>query len=508
VRSVTSLITESSMSNNWAVYDEALQNVADKNHEIVYRFQFKKLEQKDGQQWWNRRDLVTGQDQKFAYKDASKNPRFIFRSSNKLIWADSLDLLTPSEIPSSYDLNLKLVEDRKHELVYRYQFKMLEQGADGLQWWNMRDLMKTNGGDQRIAEKDPTTSYRNRNHLIWADTLLRPTQEELANDDDENPADVPAPASGSTSGGVKRQINRDYSVKQKHAILNEVVFGNHKNLKGIKISPFRRNDHGNNGHFFKSVVAALNSQADGPFIKARAVQDTVKTFVETAVDARRQVLEKTYGLDYMKRLDWDVYDHSDDDDKQSSCSMQCGIDENLDALVYNAFSAAESLSNKVDSSKPTAAVYTEEDDQSQADQANGNAPKKPRYEHKVEKVRGTPQSAVAQLSMQQHSISEMMKSITALISAPVLSAAPFQSPPTPAVPFFDEELLPLLESLKNLPEAPGTTAVCKTLASSLGNYGITSIQELRNMEKPEAEKILTGLMWTPLQIQKVLNPKV
>jgi hypothetical protein len=264
------------MSNNWAVYDEALQNVADKNHEIVYRFQFKKLEQKDGQQWWNRRDLVTGQDQKFAYKDASKNPRFIFRSSNKLIWADSLDLLTPSEIPSSYDLNLKLVEDRKHELVYRYQFKMLEQGADGLQWWNMRDLMKTNGGDQRIAEKDPTTSYRNRNHLIWADTLLRPTQEELANDDDENPADVPAPASGSTSGGVKRQINRDYSVKQKHAILNEVVFGNHKNLKGIKISPFRRNDHGNNGHFFKSVVAALNSQADGPFIKARAVQDTVK----------------------------------------------------------------------------------------------------------------------------------------------------------------------------------------------------------------------------------------
>jgi hypothetical protein len=35
---------------NWAVYDEASKNVADKNHEIVYQFQFKKLKNKDGKQ--------------------------------------------------------------------------------------------------------------------------------------------------------------------------------------------------------------------------------------------------------------------------------------------------------------------------------------------------------------------------------------------------------------------------------------------------------------------------
>jgi hypothetical protein len=210
------------MSDTWSVYDEALRNVAENNHEIVYRFQYKKLENKEGIQWWRKRDLVTSEEsEKFGFRDASKNPCIKFRKSNELIWADTLTLLTPDEIPSSYDLNLKLVVDKKHELVRRYQFKMLERGADGLQWWNKRDLVTSH--DLRIAEKDPIKAFSNTNYLIWADTLIRPTPAELNGDDDDDDA----PSGAAAGVGSKRQINRDFSLQQRHAILNEVVFGNH-----------------------------------------------------------------------------------------------------------------------------------------------------------------------------------------------------------------------------------------------------------------------------------------
>lgn len=504
------------MSDAWSVYDDAVRNVAENKHEIVYRFQFKKLENKDDIQWWTKRDLVTGEDsKKFGYKaDASKNPYIQFRPSNKLIWADTKQFLTPDEVPSNYDLNLKLVADKKHELVRRYQFvkfKMLER-EDDVQWWNKRDLMTKK--DSRIAEKDPIKAFWAINHLIWADTLTRPTQAELEGYDDNDAVGYAPDASRGAAAGVgsKRQINRDYSLQQRHAILNEVVFGNHNNSKGTKISPFRRDEHGNNGRFFKSVVTNLNSQANGPFSKARAVVDTVKTYVETAVEGRKKKLETDHGAEYMKRADWDMYDHSDTEfnedgsvnksARKTESNMRYGIEEMLDALVYNAFSAEEA---QAEQGKTNAPVYTDADDQGQAATANGTNAKKQKREHQVEKVRAAPQSAVAQIEMKQNSMSKMIESITSLISAPVMPALPFQSPATPAIPLFDDELLPLLNSLKTLPEAPGTTAVCKTLASSLGNYGIISLQELRDMS--DAEEILKGLQWTPLQIQKVLHPK-
>ncbi len=172
------------MSDAWSLYDEAVRNVSENKHEIVYRFQFKKMENKDGIQWWTKRDLETGKDsKKFGYKDASKNPYIQFRTSNELIWADTKELLNPDEVPSNYDLNLKLVADKKHELVRRYQFKMLER-VDDLLWWNKRDLVTKT--DSRIAEKDPIKAFWATNYLIWADTLTRPTSEELDTYDDND----------------------------------------------------------------------------------------------------------------------------------------------------------------------------------------------------------------------------------------------------------------------------------------------------------------------------------
>jgi hypothetical protein len=42
------------------------------------------------------------------------------------------------------------------------------------------------------------------------------------------------------------------------------------------------------------------------------------------------------------------------------------------------------------------------------------------------------------------------------------------------------------------------------LASSLGNYGVGSLEELRLMQ--DATSVLQELKWTALQIKKVLHP--
>ena len=66
------------------------------------------------------------------------------------------------------------------------------------------------------------------------------------------------------------------------------------------------------------------------------------------------------------------------------------------------------------------------------------------------------------------------------------------------------QAIPLLNALKGLKVPPGTTTVCKMLASSLGAYGFGSLEELRLMK--EATSILQAMKWTALRIRKVLHP--
>ena len=68
------------------------------------------------------------------------------------------------------------------------------------------------------------------------------------------------------------------------------------------------------------------------------------------------------------------------------------------------------------------------------------------------------------------------------------------------------ELKPLLHSLLTLPKPPGTTATCEVLATGLGKYGIISLSELHEIDRAEADLILKGLNWSPMQIAKVLKP--
>jgi hypothetical protein len=449
-------------------------------------------------------------------------------------------------MPTAYENALNSVAEKKHALVHQFQFKKLEKSG-GLQWWNVRNLRT--GADQKINDSGrlyATLRDITNNKLIWADTLQEQNEMEkeanfLAYQADENArqekhrvrsaianggsdhvagsaphaADAPldsalAEPEKVASSKAHRKINREFNLCQQQAIFTEVVFGTHNNKKGEKISPFKRNEHGNNGHFFDSVVAALNAQADGPFKDARAVKDTVKLFVETAVNSRKKYLEEKYGENYMKRNDWDVYDYSSEGEDDVSTSEQINairsskqkraIEEMLDALVYCAFDAEYGSKQP-----PPPSAYSDADDEILAKTANGAfaSNKRQRPQH-LETMRPRTHSAVAQIASKQEDLTSMMQSIASMLAVPTLSAAPvsMQSSPVTQAPEFDEELTPLLDALKKL--APGTTIVCRTLAMSLGNYGILSVEELREME--DAPKILKDLNWTPLQIQKVLTP--
>ena len=417
-------------------------------------------------------------------------------------------------MPTHYENSLNSVAEKKHVLVEMYQFQKVEKSG-GQQWWSVRNLVT--GEDKKVngASRDyEKLRDLQANKLIWADTLKEQSEEEKEADfqasekADEfrrggggGAAAAAAPKSGS------RKINREYSLAQQQSICTEVLFGKHLNRKGVKISPFQRNDHGNNGAFFASVTATINTP-DGAFQVAPAVQETVRTFVETSVDGRKKFLERKYGEKYMERKDWDVYDGSSDEDQgneesdeQYSKRIQLSkqkhsIVEMLDALIYGSFDAAEG-------SKKATSAYTDEDDATVTKSAGGT--KRPRVQH-LEQMRPKPTSAVAQLGAKQDELSNVLQSIATMLAVPVAAAPmPVQSSSAPPTVPFDEELLPLLESLKKL--APGTTTVCRTLALSLGNYGVLSVQELLDMGSANASALLKDLGWSPLQIEKVLHPK-
>jgi hypothetical protein len=417
-------------------------------------------------------------------------------------------------MPTHYEKSLKSVAEKKHVLVEMYQFQKVERSG-GQQWWSVRNLVT--GEDKKVNDKSREYEKLRElqtNKLIWADTLEEQSEEEKEADAQASEKEDELRHGGGGGGSAvaalpkSRKINREFNLAQQQSILTEVLFGKHLDKKNVKISPYQRNVYGNNGVFFCSVTATVNAP-EGVFQVAPAVQDTVKFFVETSVIQRAKWLESKYGPQYMERMDWDVYDGASDEDqgeeesdeqysKRIKLSKQKhSIVEMLDALIYGSFDAAEG-------SKKATSAYTDVDDKTVSKVAGGQ--KRPRVEH-FEQMKPKPTSAVAQLGAKQDELSNVLQSLATMLAVPVAAAAPMpvQASSAPLTVPFDEELLPLLESLKKL--APGTTTVCKTLAQSLGNYGVLSVQELLDMGDANAGAVLKDLGWSPLQIEKVLRPK-
>ncbi len=83
---------------------------------------------------------------------------------------------------------------------------------------------------------------------------------------------------------VKKTLIREFNLHQKYDISNEVLYGQHLNKDEETVDVAQRSKHGNLGLFFASVCAILNNAPSYPsFNKSKAVQTTVKNFVETEI---------------------------------------------------------------------------------------------------------------------------------------------------------------------------------------------------------------------------------
>ena len=414
---------------------------------------------------------------------------------------------------SVYSMSLKAVADKVHKQVQKFQFQK-QNKRNGQQLYKMTDVTT---GSSVILSAASTIYNKHRepdfNVWIWADTFERV--------EDNVDAEVALTAQGGTAAvtvqkkGSSKQINRNLSLIQQKHILTEVVFGEQIHpTKKTKIEPFQRNVHGQNGHFYASVVAHVNasSKKEGPFHSAPATVDKTKDFVEIGVNDRMKVLQGQYGDDFMARKDWDTFNDrpADEEEETRDTILKAEINSLFDALVYGAHEPRSSSAESTVAGEVAAAAYSPEGDKNVADVANGsNETKKRKREHKLEPVKPKAANSVIQFEQRTNAISDMVKSLTSFMTQPAsASIAPSSdhSVASMSSPGFDMELKPLLDSLLALPKPPGTTATCEVLATGLGKYGIISLSELHEMKHAEAELILKGLNWSPMQIAKVLPP--
>lgn len=406
---------------------------------------------------------------------------------------------------SVYSKSLKAVAEKEHKQVQKFQFQK-QNKRNGQQLYKMTDVTSDVSvilsASSKVYDKHREPEF---NVWIWADTLERV--------DDVTNAAPSADAATVSKKGSAKQINRTLSLLQQKHILTEVVFGEQMHpTKNTKIEPFQRNQRGNQGHYYASVVAHLNASSakEGPFHSAPATVDKTKDFIEIGVNDRMKVLQETYGDKFMDRGDWDTFNDrpTDEEEETRETILKDEINSMFDALVYGAYEPKRESSSSESTVPGAAPGYTPDDDKLLAEVANGGGTKRKR-EHKLEPVKPKAANSVIQFEQRTNAISDMVKSLTSFMTQPAsASIAPSSdhSVASTSSPGFDMELKPLLDSLLALPKPPGTTATCEVLATGLGKYGIISLSELHEMKRAEAELILKGLNWSPMQIAKVLPP--
>ncbi len=433
---------------------------------------------------------------KFQFSRALATPQKVKYQRHQFFYNP---LMSEYDNPRSvYCMSLKAVEDKQHKQIQKFQFQK-QNKVNGHIMYKMTDV--TTGTSVILSSASKVYDWHRQpdcNVWIWADTFERV--------EDVDP-DVEGIHSSSTAQkkAPAKQINRTLSLTQQKHILTEVVFGEQIHpTKQTKIEPFQRNQHGCQGHFYSSVVAHLNSSSieSGPFKNAPATIEKTKDFVEIGVNDRKKFLLQNFGDKFMERRDWDTFNDrpSADEDECSDTILKNEINSMFDALVYGCFEPSTSESTVA------AHAYTHEDDEALAKVANGGGKRK--REHNIEPVKPKCTNSVVQFEQRTSAISEMVKSLTAIITQPESAsiAPPGSRFATTSSPAFDSELKPLLRSLLALPKPPGTTTICEVLATGLGKYGIISLSELHEMSRAEAESILKELNWSPMQIAKVLQP--
>jgi hypothetical protein len=336
--------------------------------------------------------------------------------------------------------------------------------------------------------------------LYYVDTQTR-LLDEYSSDGDapcvpfvasQASASVSSNASAPTAPTIRKTLNRSYSWQQQYDILNEVLYGSHVRKCGTKIEFVDRCKHGNLGPFFASVCTILNDGISYPsFSKSKAVDATVRHFVDNALADHKSKLTAKFGCNFIEHEQFMEYSPSESsqDDELGDKFYQRQIMMFLDALVFA--DVSEGKEESVGESRHSESQEKE----LQEKQVDGKLRKRPR----VEKVKEKAINHVAQLQEQHNGLTSLINSIVSMTS---------EGPRPAAAEPVDPGVIAIKNTLTALATPPGLPAVCQKLAEGLAGYGFCTLQELltiRDSNYHSAFAILTGLQWSPLQVNRVLG---
>jgi hypothetical protein len=333
-------------------------------------------------------------------------------------------------------------------------------------------------------------------------------------------ADATAVAGGAaaTADTVKKSTKiRSFTPKMKYNILTEMVHGNHTKSDGKTQIEFQdRNKHTNKGPFYGSICRVLNDGASYPaFSKAKAVEKTVRDWIDSAMEERVGWLTQTYGANFIDHANFMAYSDSGESDEEENKVLNDDriSDERynrwnkifIDILIHHdKISAVSTASAGKVSPVPVHTSSQEEDmlatnadalSNGGGDKGDGKSRKK--RKHQLDRPREKKLNPVIQLQEQQSSISIMLDKLMVFSD----SAQPSSSATA------DPAIHSIHQALLSFATPPGTVSVCQKLAENLAGYGFCTFQELLDCPKDRAREILTELKWSPLQIDKVLGPK-
>ena len=310
-----------------------------------------------------------------------------------------------------------------------------------------------------------------------------------------------------TVSKIKATKIRAFTAKHKFNIMTEALHGHHTKSDGSEIEFQNRKKHGNLGPFYASMCRVLNDGVSYPaFSKSKAVESSVRNFVDSEMQERVRALIDKYGEDfYGSEQFMDDYGSSDSDSDGDleNASEARYIRKNLELLDFliHLDKIHEPNPEEEFDAHASATVHTSEQeddliegnvDALSRDEGKGSKKRK----HKLEKPREKKTNPAVQLQEQQSSLSAMLEKLVTFNADTVATSS--SAPADPAIRSIHQALL-------HHPTPPGTDSVCEKLAASLAGYGFCSFEELLDHPRPAARAILGDLKWSPLQIQKVLG---
>jgi hypothetical protein len=268
------------------------------------------------------------------------------------------------------------------------------------------------------------------------------------------------------------------------------------------------------------MCKVLNDNVSYPAFKgSKAVEATVRQWLDTEMEQRIAVLKQTYSEDFMENPKFMQYPWYGSDVESSDAEENLVLNEGrisddrynrmslelLDSLIH-----VDKSHEKIEKDSTPAPVHTSDQEEEMsaskvdalsykvaAVKVDGTESVGKKRKHKLERPREKKMNPAVQLQEQQSSIGTLLNRLMTFSSDPLPTSS--SAPADPAIHS-------ICQALVQHATPPGTVSVCEKLAENLAGYGFCTFQELLEHPRPRAREILAELKWSPLQIEKVFGP--